>query len=94
MRKAIIASNQRMAAWAAHQLGLAPNEFVFISTESADGEMKLHGVRLTMDDVIFAPGYRHGRMIEAVENELALRCEGFTDMPFRSPIFDFDDTRP
>lgn len=85
----VVASSQEMADWAASTLGVEDRYMVFVSTDNGLGDHALKGWEITMDDLVFAPGYRQGRCIEQVEAELGMVCR---DFPYEQ-VVDFDDAR-
>jgi hypothetical protein len=88
-RPVIVAKNYQSACWAAEHSGIEGKRFDFVSTGGSDGYTALVGMRLTMEDCIFAPGYSNGRFWNVIEAELRIRMP---DMP-NGKIVDFEDDR-
>jgi hypothetical protein len=78
-----------MACWAAKESRIPPNGWTFVSTDSLNSHSPPRGMRLTMDDLIFAPGYRNGRHFDLVERELRLAGVDLPD----GLVVDFEDSR-
>lgn len=85
----VVAATEQMADWSAQQLGIDKPDMVFVSTNNGLGGQALRGWKLTVDDLVFAPGYRDGKDITHIEGLLHTYVPDLPD----GQIVDFEDDR-